>query len=193
MATHRGFAHGATFDWEKIKRELDTARDWEPSQDDATIEETRVWLGTIFGVTPSGKVYAPFACSNVAGDCKACDGRGMLAPRTGKRIRARAKARTHAFAQRTVRRGFVQSPAGKAYADRVRTMRHAAHVASDLTCACCDGTGSASAARDERWREALESEAEKIDAFVSYDDDSIFIVRTREAEEHDDDELEHAV
>jgi hypothetical protein len=35
----------------------------------------RAWVGTILGLTPSGKVYTPFACSNVT-PCPRCDGGG---------------------------------------------------------------------------------------------------------------------
>jgi hypothetical protein len=182
MATHRGFAHGATFDWNKIERELE-AGDWEADAEDDSIEVSRVWLGTIFGLTPSGKFYVPFACSNVAGDCKACDGRGTREPRTGKRIRARAKARQSRFSRGTVKRGFAQSPAGSAYSARMRAFRHAAFRVTDTTCCTCDGTGSVSAARDARWSEALEQEALKIGAYVDYQDDSIFVARSRERED----------
>ena len=192
MATHRGVAHGATFDWSKIERELE-AGDWEADAEDDTIEVSRVWLGTIFGLTPSGKFYVPFACSNVAGDCKACDGRGTREPRTGKRIRARAAARQSRFSRGTVKRGFAQSPAGSAYSARVRKMRHDAFIVSDTTCDCCAGTGSASAARDERWNEALEEAASAIGAYVDRFDDSIAIAQSRDASEAEDESEESEV
>ena len=191
MATHRGWSHGATFDWQAIKAELE-AETWEEDHEDPSVQVRRVWLGTIFGITPSCKMYVPFACSNVLGDCQACGGTGTREPRTGKRIRARARARQHRFAQGTAKRGFMYSTAGRAYADRVRKMRHAAYSVSCLTCATCDGTGSASAARDERWNEALEEAASAIGAYVDRFDDSISIAQSRDAGEAEESEVESA-
>ena len=34
------------------------------------------YLGSCLSLAPSGKYYMPFACSNVAGDCPFCRGRG---------------------------------------------------------------------------------------------------------------------
>jgi hypothetical protein len=192
MTIHRGWSHGATFDWQRIKAELATET-WEADAEDESIQVRRVWLGTIFGITPSCKMYTPFACSNVLGDCKACGGTGKREPRTGKRARKRAIARQHRFAQGTAKRGFMYSPAGRAYAARVRKMRHAAFVAADTTCSCCDGSGSASAARDERWNEALEAEAEAIGAYVDRFDDSIAIAQSRDASEAEDESEESEV
>lgn len=183
MAKRNGFAFGATFDWAAIKVELETG-DYEEDVENPGTEVARVWLGTTFGCTPSGKIYQPFACSNVAGDCKACGGSGTLSPRTGKRARARAKRRTRDFSYGTVARGFA--PNCPAYVARVARARARAERAASLTCHACDGLGSVSAARDVRWTEALEAAAASIDAFVDYFDDSIFIARSRDAEASDD-------
>jgi hypothetical protein len=104
-------SHGATFNWPKVRAELDAA-DWEADFENPGTEERRVWLGASIALNPSGKFYLPFACSNVAGDCPVCGGKGSREPRTGKRARKRAVRRQHDFSRGTVRRGFAQSPAG---------------------------------------------------------------------------------
>ena len=181
MATrkHRGWSHGTTFDASELEADL-ACEEWQGDPENETAEVRRVWLGTIFGLTPSGKIYAPFACSNVAGDCPVCNGAGKVEPRTGKRVRARAEARGKAFSRRTIKR---DGAARGAYVQRVQRMRNAAFRATRSTCSACDGLGSISAARDERWNEALEALADSIDAFVDYQDDSIFLAQSRDRED----------
>lgn len=173
--------HGTTFNWEAIRAELETA-EWQADEEPGR-EIKLVWLGSVFGLTPSGKIYQPFACSNVAGDCPVCKGEGKREPRTGRRIRKRAARRQRDFARGTIARGMAQSPAGAAYVQRVAKYRAAAFRRTNLGCAACDGQGSISAARDERWTERLEADAEAIGAFVHYFDDGIFIAQSRDVEE----------
>lgn len=45
--------------------------EWTEDWDNDCYEIRGVFLGTVFGLTPSGKYYAPFACSNVE-VCEAC-------------------------------------------------------------------------------------------------------------------------
>lgn len=140
----------------------------------------RVWLGTVFGLTPSGKIYTPFACSNVAGDCPVCEGSGQVEPRTKARIRKRAEARSKAFARKTLAR---QGESRQAYVARVKSARISAFNASKTECPCCYGSGSLSATKDELWNEALEAAAQEIDAYVDYFDDSVFVCRLAEEQE----------
>ena len=75
--------HG--FNLEAIRALMD-CESWEDSEEG---QIRRVWLGSIVGLTPSGKMYASFACSNLdacatchgtghseGADCKACGGLG---------------------------------------------------------------------------------------------------------------------
>lgn len=107
--------HKARAEWSarEIKRELDSieanmiangeAGDDERDEDGNPV--ARIWLGTFFGVTPSGKMYAPWACSNVAG-CNGCNGTGeqkIQSPR--KRLaRRRASARFESLTRKRRRR-----------------------------------------------------------------------------------------
>lgn len=59
-------SEGETMDtginWDAVRRQMDAA-EWEQGEDGC--EFRAVWLGTALGLTPSGKIYTPFACSNV--------------------------------------------------------------------------------------------------------------------------------
>lgn len=140
----------------------------------------RVWLGTIFGLTPSGKFYTPFACSNVAGDCPTCNGSGYIEPKTKSRVRKRAEARSKSFARKTLAR---QGEARQAYLARVKDARISAFNASKTECPCCYGSGSLSATKDELWNEALEKAADKIGAYMDHFDGSVFVCQVVEAQE----------
>lgn len=54
------------FDLKALRAELNE-QSWEPDYQDnpETSEVRRVFLGTVFALTPSGKFYTPWACSNV--------------------------------------------------------------------------------------------------------------------------------
>jgi hypothetical protein len=79
------------------------------------------------------------------------------------------------------------APAGKAYAARVKQYRNRAYLVTSTTCNACDGLGSISAARDERYQEALDMLADSIGAYVAHCDDSIFICESRDIEDTEDD------
>jgi len=142
----------------------------------------RVWLGTVFGLTPSGKFYTPFACSNVSGDCPVCQGKGHMTPKTGNKIRKRAEARSKDFARKTLKR---TGDARQRYAEAVKELRIKAFNASRDECPCCYGSGSLSATKDELWNEALEHAAESIDAYVDFHDSDIFIAQRKQEAEID--------
>lgn len=68
--------------WDKVKEAIERAV-WEADRDNPGSERRSVFLGSVFSLTPSGKYYLPFACSNVtpcpqcAGvTCEACAGCG---------------------------------------------------------------------------------------------------------------------
>lgn len=183
------YPHG--LDIAAIRRELDE-EDWQPSSDDPGREERCVFLGTVFALMPSGKYYMPWACSNVAGDCKVCKGSGInivfttekrVSPRRAKKIRkmldlyakrtlARCPHGWLADAHRLTSRltsygiGWGDYAAQRAYLAKYRTKRQALHDLIARTCKRCDGTGSQSAADDERWREAVEKDLGAIGAYL---------------------------
>lgn len=176
----RKVEHG--FDLAAIRRDLNR-EDWQEDLDNPGTEVRRLFLGSFQSLTPSGKFYLPFACSNVAGDCPVCHGKCEVEPRTGRRIRKRAKRRQHELTRGVIKRGSLFSPAGKAYADRVQRFRDGAFRRTNLTCQACDGLGSISAARDERWHEAVEKAFEGTDFYLDCSDGDYFAAESRDAQE----------
>lgn len=51
------------FDLKALRAELD-AEDWQEG-DNPDCETRRLFIGSVFALTPSGKYYMPWACSNV--------------------------------------------------------------------------------------------------------------------------------
>lgn len=166
---------GVVFTADILRSALDVAP-WEPSEEEG-FEERRVWLGTVYGITPSGKYYAPIACGNVAGDCPVCAGEGAREPRTGRRVRKRALARDRRIRKAAIKRFGWAYLWPQAVKERTAKLQQRAST----TCRACDGLGSISAARDARWNEALETMAESIGAFIDHGEggEDYFVVETR--------------
>ena len=90
--------HG--FNLTAVRRELDRS-DWEVDYKDTSQEVRRVYLGDVFSLTPSGKMYTPFACSNVDA-CETCHGSGTVQPRRLKRRMEKRHATRQARTQRRI-------------------------------------------------------------------------------------------
>jgi len=137
---------------------------WEQVEPDR--EERRVYLGTVFALTPSGKYYMPYACSNVAA-CPVCKGSGTIGAHRKRRIRAKAKARANELIADAIRRYGRGSDGVRAqYAMRQRADR----LADGFSCPRCEGIGSAEARDDEVWQEQAESELNSIGACLTSGD-----------------------
>jgi hypothetical protein len=75
------FKKGRTIlNMKKVKQELDNAEIYE--DEDGNKIQT-IYLGSILNLTPSGKVYYPFAHSNVD-KCPRCEGTGVIKNKNGK-------------------------------------------------------------------------------------------------------------
>ena len=123
-------------------------------------QEGDVWLGTIFAMTPSGKIYAPFAASNVAG-CRRCKGTGSVVNRKADpAVFAAADARNaELLADLLANHGPWYAagwPTDKASELEASRMLANANKPA-LTCEWCNGSGSHEAAKDADWWEAFES------------------------------------
>lgn len=114
-----------------------------------------VFLGSL--INPSGCYYLPFACSNVAGDCPVCAGKGVFDnplhnPHVDQQVRSE---RAQLTADNKHRGLFIDWP--KKAQRRARSLdRLIAHYGPTVSCPVCNGSGSKSAAEDEAWREAFE-------------------------------------
>lgn len=188
-------SHG--FDLASLRAELD-AEDWQDDFDNPGTEVRQVYLGSVFALTPSGKFYTPFACSNV-NPCETCKGTGKIRrlKRRVEKKRAARQARTHHTAERQLR-GFARRdeyghvPTADRVASRViSAWRRAASLASGQSCPACNGVGSREAAQDEAWREAAEEALETIGcSLVSGEGDpcDLFAAEYRDAESDDESE-----
>ncbi len=143
--------------------------------------EGYAFLGSVFSLTPSGKFYAPFACSNVAG-CKKCRGTGSVKRRAGNaEALAEAQSRLDAIDIRAIvdaHGGYTSWPESvRAEVDAARAVVESAKTTRQ--CEWCSGLGSHEAAQDEDWWAALETVAHAHGLFVGGPDggagDDIFV------------------
>lgn len=183
-------SEGAAFDVEAIRRILDE-KEWEEADEntDSYGQVRRVWLGTVLGVTPSGKVYAPFACSNVTG-CDTCKGRGSILT-----VRRRvAKKWANAYDHERKRSDRLTKPGwNRARRSAMTAWRN--YSRSTRSCTACGGLGSREAYLDELWREHHEKLFEDYGlSFECGDSGDYFAAEYRDTpdeEETEDEEESH--
>jgi len=155
----------ARWDWEGIKR--DALENLEPSEYDDEMLEGLTYLGSILSLSPSGKFYLPFACSNLS-PCEACHGKGSYPPKSPKRIAKKARKRLDRERKRF--RALVAQGKrewGKATKRERKLWRKLERLSAPQTCGLCAGYGSREALEDELWREALEATAEEHGMFIT--------------------------
>ena len=70
-------------DWSAVRADLDST-EWEYDRESHQFER-RSFLGTCFGLTPSGKYYTPWANGNVD-PCPACGGSGQRRLKVKRRV-----------------------------------------------------------------------------------------------------------
>jgi hypothetical protein len=143
--------------WDVVERDIQHSREDDPEDSDQEIGYS--YLGSIFSITPSCKMYTPWANSNVE-RCPSCNGTGSVWPKASKRQIRKWKSR-----------------ANRAMSKR-RSKRKAFWVAPARTCKACYGCGSLEAANDESWRDALEAVAYRHGYFVTNnEDDGILLAK----------------
>jgi hypothetical protein len=134
--------------------------------DDWTIQAS-LYLGTVFSLTPSGKYYMPFACSNVD-PCPRCNG-------TGEQKNHKADSSIYASAtkrRQNITKRYLEShgpfPDWPDWAQRAAKDCDKAIEANrnPTTCVWCGGLGSREAYLDQVWHETLEDKASKYGIFV---------------------------
>jgi len=143
------------FDPHEVKAEM-RRMPWE--REDRFTETRRVYLGSVFALTPSGKYYQPFACSNVDA-CPVCGGSGHVRGELKRRTARKWRNRNTRMRKLWIRR-YGPASDGKwpkrihvaaLHLNQLQARLHAATF-----CVRCDGCGSAEAADDERWKEMAE-------------------------------------
>lgn len=190
--------HG--FNLTAVRRELDRS-EWEEDYDNPGTEMRRVYLGDVFSLTPSGKMYTPFACSNVDA-CETCRGSGTIQPRRLKRRVEKRHATRQARTQRRIlqRYGNRSGLYGRddltphearalAYIQAQPKLYRWTYFSHGATCTACAGLGSREAHLDELWNEAAEKGIESIPGvYMSWDSGDAFACESREASSEDDSE-----
>ena len=167
----------AAWDWSAIKSEaLEN-----PSEGEDGDTEGATYLGSIFSLSPSGKFYTPFACSNLEA-CEGCKGKGVTRPRIRKRAYKKAASQLETLrlsnlaAWDRFRAGKGPRPLSLSeLTPKERKRRNGIRRRADVsTCALCAGYGSREALEDELWREALEAVADSYGMWLDGDGDGIY-------------------
>lgn len=147
---------------DEVEKELNKAEPYEDPENPGEFIQT-IYLGSILSLTPSGKIYYPFAHSNVD-LCTRCKGKGNIKNKhksikkvdaIDRKIRRIANDWVKPYATLTKRQQQL--------IDKLRKTRE--HYDEWKTCPECYGMGSLEARLDEDWWEQLGSELDRIDAW----------------------------
>lgn len=158
-----------------IQAQIDS-QEWERVDD---YEEKRVYLGSIFNLTPSGKFYTPFANSNVD-RCERCKGSGKVCGHKSSRVAKRNQKRYKTMA--TLENG-------RAWFLYHKHHRNTAQNRFQKVCPLCFGVGSREAYLDGVWQEQAEEELNSIGLGLcggEGDGCDLFAVTTRDIEDDED-------
>lgn len=181
------------FDLEVVREEL-TAAEIDEGYDGERVQ--RVYLGTVFSLTPSGKYYMPWATGNLEA-CRACDGRGEVDAPLRQDLPAASADVLHKAAKaldwrvREIALHFYGAACEGRWPKAVRDLLEHTGAAVQMlqpkqTCDVCDGMGSEEAALDAAWMEQAEAELEEIGAALESgegDPCDLFAVRSMGDEE----------
>lgn len=166
--------------WDKVPEVMEN-EDWEFPDDGTTdTQYRRTYIGDHMSLSPSGKMYMPWATSNLD-LCPECDGSGQLHHGTRPRDRSKARNRLAKDKRKTERMIANNERIGRAHAIAQWPRRQRWHrIADGETCWRCGGYGSHEAWDDECHRELLDKEAEQHDYFIDHGDDGqIYIAESR--------------
>jgi hypothetical protein len=139
-------------DLEKLKSQFDKAETYEDYNGNKL---KTIYLGDIRDITPSGKIYTPFAYSNLT-ICKCCKGDGSIKNKNAK-IKKYASARKHF-------KTLIESEK-RNYKKINKYRKQLEQWKPSKTCPECSGLGSIEARLDEDFWEELQSELDEINAW----------------------------
>lgn len=176
-----------SWNWDRIKGKLDAEvaslqespcnLDRENDYEGADDGEHRavIYLGS-YVISPSGKIYTPFAHSNLT-KCPACNGTGRRKPRNSiERIHAAEWLRLSIDGNDCMAWPGAMTPEWRAHVDRVNAV---CHVNSDgtLDCTECAGHQYAEAWADRVWTGEMERLAQERGLSFDYEDDGYFVFK----------------
>ncbi len=146
----------------EVKQELDNAEIYE--DEDGNKIQT-IYLGSILNLTPSGKVYYPFAHSNVD-KCPRCEGTGTIKNKNGKKHNFKRANRKHIELLKKINEYNNWHEAPKSLKNKINKAYKQEQQWTPWTpCTECAGLESLEARLDEDWWKQLENELDTIDAF----------------------------
>lgn len=139
-----------------------------------------VYLGTVFGLTPSGKIYTPWANSNVK-LCPRCRGAGSVKNKNAEPEKAQAIAKeTSAKRIECIQKfgAFIEGRWPREVIDELAKQdRLAERLMPTRHCSFCGGLGSREAYEDELFNETLEEIAGEQSGWIEYSDENIYFMR----------------
>lgn len=147
------------FNYDELQRQLNESEIYEDN--DGNKLQT-IYLGSIISLTPSKKVYTPFANSNVK-PCPQCKGKGNI-PNPNKKKKAYNKARKR---QRELQLLTINLSMWTKNQERImnKCYKQRLQWQETLSCPLCYGECSLEARLDQDWWNQLERELGEINAF----------------------------
>ncbi len=159
-------------DIEKIRQQLDEADIYE-DYDGNKIQT--IYIGDVRDMTPSGKVYMPFACSNLT-PCERCKGKGYIKNKNGQKKKYEQTLRKLKSLQSTENEKLI-----------TKLLKQQWQWKPTKVCTECCGLGSLETRLDQDYWEQLQSELDEINAWHHLsDDDGCDVMVSREAIEYGD-------
>jgi len=160
----------SSWDWKSIKKEaIENYHEYKGDKIEGEEPIGQCFLGTVFNLTPSGKYYMPFACSNVD-LCPVCQGEGELPNKHYSKAFFEIfwKAKRKYTEKQYQKYGKEWKDIPKEKRDFISDLvEKGNNEISPINCPGCEGLGSREAMKDEIYREVLEEIAEKHGMFIT--------------------------
>jgi len=148
----------------ELQQQLDNSETYE---DEEGNKIQTIYLGSILSLTPSGKIYYPFAHSNVDNCPKCKDGSGQIRNPHGKRKKyEKLEKKQKELIKQMVGTGIhFYNLSQKTQRKLIKVRKQLKWWNPWITCNECYGLGSLEARLDQDWWEELERELETINAW----------------------------
>jgi hypothetical protein len=164
----------------KLQQQLDSSEIYEDEDGNKT---QTIYLGSILDLTHSGKVYYPFAHSNVD-CCPRCKGEGTIKNKHGKKKKYEKllKKKRELFQNLNAEKDYFNRTE-KQHKKLEKIVKQHEHWNPYILCNECYGLGSLEARLDQDWWKELEEELETINAYIDNSDDGCDIMISSSVED----------